>query len=361
MKQTEMLKDFGQSLWLDNLTRDLLDSGTLQTYRDALSVTGLTSNPTIFNHAIKNSTSYDDDILKGVRTGKSEQDVFFSLALADIVRASELFDQIHHHTNGIDGWASLEVPPSLAHDAEGTIEAAKTLHSHANRKNVYIKIPSTREGLRAIEDSIFAGIPINVTLLFSPDQYLAAADAYLRGIERRISAGLNPDVSSVASIFISRWDVAVHDKVPESLQGRLGVAVAQIAYRQYLRLLCSPRWQRSYNFGARPQRLLWASTGTKDPNFPDTFYIDALIAPFTINTMPDLALNAIASHGRFRQTLGSDENEADKAIREFVSAGIDVDALGARLQEDGVAAFSKSWDELMKIIEQRATTLKSTH
>jgi transaldolase len=357
MNPTAMLKDSGQSLWLDNITRDLLDNGTLQKYRDTFSVTGLTSNPTIFNHAIKNSSSYDKDILEGIHAGKGEEEVFFSLALADIVRASELFDEIHHNTDGVDGWASLEVPPSLAYDVEGTIQAAKDLHRRANRGNVYIKIPGTAEGLRTIEESIFAGIPINVTLLFSSNQYLAAAEAYARGVERRISAGLNPNVASVASVFISRWDVATHGKAAEPLQGRLGVAIAQLVYREYQQVLRSPRWQRLYNSGARSQRLLWASTGTKDPNFPDTFYVEALRAPFTINTMPDATLNAFASHGRVQKTMLTDEMDADRMIKEFVSIGIDVDALGARLQKEGASAFSQSWDELMEIISHKAATL----
>src|ERR1700751_5773731 len=297
MKATRILHDLGQSLWLDNITRTLLRTGVLRRYIDEFSVTGLTSNPTIFDHAIKNSGDYDDAIKSKLAEGKSGEKLFFELALEDLRQAADLFRPIHDRTCGVDGWVSLEVSPLLAHDTKSTIAVAKELHAQARRPNVMIKIPGTPEGLPAIEEAVFAGVPINVTLLFSADQYLAAANAFMRGIERRIEAGLKPDIPSVASIFISRWDVAVTGKVPQALNGRLGIAIAKRTYKAYLGLLSSPRWMRAYNAGARPQRLLWASTGTKDPKAPDTLYAKALAAPFTVNTMPESTLKALAEHG----------------------------------------------------------------
>lgn len=356
MTPTAQLRGFGQSLWLDNITRDLLDSGTLKRYIADLSITGLTSNPTIFDHAIKNSSSYDAAITEGSRKGKSGESLFFDLALDDITRAADLFRPIHNQTSGVDGWASLEVPPSLAYDATKTLSAAKDLFARAGRPNVFIKIPGTKEGLQAIEDAIFAGVPINVTLLFSADQYKAAAYAYLRGVERRIEAGLNPVVASVASVFISRWDVAVTDKVSESLRGKLGVTIARRVYTEYQNLLNSWRWQRALNFGARAQRLLWASTGTKDPKLPDTFYIKQLTAPFTINTIPEGTLKAFGDHGDFNPATIEWSN-VDGTIQRFVDAGIDVNALGAKLQGDGAEAFVKSWNDLMDVISAKGAEL----
>jgi transaldolase len=356
MTPTAQLRSFGQSLWLDNITRDLLNSGTLKRYIADLSITGLTSNPTIFDHAIKNSSSYDAAITEGSRKGKSGESLFFDLALDDITQAADLFRPIHNQTSGVDGWASLEVPPSLAYDATKTLSAAKELFARAGRPNVFIKIPGTKEGLQAIEDAIFAGVPINVTLLFSADQYKAAAYAYLRGVERRIEAGLNPVVASVASVFISRWDVAVTDKIPESLRGKLGVTIARRVYTEYQNLLNSGRWQRALNFGARAQRLLWASTGTKDPKLPDTFYIKQLTAPFTINTMPEGTLKAFGDQGDFNPATIEWSN-VDGAIQRFVDAGVDVDALGAKLQSDGAEAFVKSWNDLMDVISARGAEL----
>jgi len=356
MTPTAQLRGFGQSLWLDNITRDLLDSGTLKRYIADLSITGLTSNPTIFDHAIKNSSSYDAAITEGSRKGKSGESLFFDLALDDITRAADLFRPIHNQTSGVDGWASLEVPPSLAYDATKTLSAAKDLFARAGRPNVFIKIPGTKEGLQAIEDAIFAGVPINVTLLFSADQYKAAAYAYLRGVERRIEAGLNPVVASVASVFISRWDMAVTDKVPESLRGKLGVTIARRVYTEYQNLLNSWRWQRALNFGARAQRLLWASTGTKDPKLPDTFYIKQLTAPFTINTIPEGTLKAFGDHGDFNPATIEWSN-VDGTIQRFVDAGVDVNALGAKLQGDGAEAFVKSWNDLMDVISAKGAEL----
>src|SRR5262245_21400651 len=296
MKPTTKLHDIGQSLWLDNITRDLLNSGSLKRYIEELSVTGLTSNPTIFDHAIRNSASYDADISRKAPSAKSGEDLFFDLALADLVRAAELFQPIFTRTDGVDGWVSLEVSPLLAHDTNRTLRAAQDLHQRGGKPNLFIKIPGTPEGLPAIEAAIFAGVPINVTLLFSSEQYVAAAEAYLRGVERRIAAGLNPAVASVASLFVSRWDVAVSGKVPAELTNRLGIAIAQRTYRAYRELLASARFQRAANAGARAQRLLWASTGTKDPKASDVLYVRALAAPFTVNTMPDGTLNAFADH-----------------------------------------------------------------
>jgi transaldolase len=357
MRATELLRNIGQSLWLDNITRDLLNDGTLKRYIDELSITGLTSNPTIFDHAIKNSAAYDASILDGRRNGKDSEALFFDLALEDIRRAADLFRPVHDRTDGVDGWVSLEVPPSLAHDTLETLAAAKDLSARADRLNVFIKIPGTPEGLPAIEGAIFAGVPINVTLLFSAEQYIAAAEAYMRGIERRIEAGLTPKVESVASLFISRWDVAVANKSPKDLKGRLGIAVAGKAYQSYLTFLASPRWQRAYNFGARAQRLLWASTGTKDPLLPDTFYVKSLAAPFTVNTMPDVTLKAFGDHGIVNEAIMFDQSSTEEVIQQFVKAGIDVDALGPELQNEGAKSFVKSWVELMDVISAKGNQL----
>jgi transaldolase len=358
MKATRMLHELGQSLWLDNITRNLLNTGVLRRYIDELSVTGLTSNPTIFDHAIKNSRDYDDAIKRKLAEGKSGEKLFFELALEDLRQAADLFRPIYDRTCGVDGWVSLEVSPLLAHDTKLTIGAAKELHAQAQRPNLFIKIPGTREGLPAIEEAIFAGVPVNVTLLFSGGQYLEAANAFMRGIERRIEAGLRPDVASVASIFISRWDVAVTGKVPKALNDRLGIAVAKRAYKAYLGLLSSPRWMRAYNAGARPQRLLWASTGTKDPEASDVLYIKGLAAPFTVNTMPEGTLKALADHGDVGAALPADGGDADKELARFADAKIDVDALATQLQDDGAKSFVKSWNELMGVIGSKSETLK---
>ncbi len=358
MKPTQLLHDLGQSIWLDNITRDLLDSGTLKRYIDELSVTGLTSNPTIFDHAISKSTAYDAAIRDRLGKGQSGEALFFELALEDITRAADLFRPIYDRTDGVDGWVSLEVSPLLAHDTSSTLAAAKDLHERARRPNVFIKIPGTKEGLPAIEEAIFAAVPINVTLLFSREQYLAAAEAYLRGIERRIDAGLRPDVGSVASLFISRWDVAVTGKTPESLRDQLGIAISKRTYKAYRALLDSPRWQRAFNFGARPQRLLWASTGTKDPKASDVLYIKSLAAPFTVNTMPDATLKALADHGELGATLPADGGDCEEVLAQFVRASIDVDALAAQLQDEGAKSFNKSWNDLMTVITSKSAAIK---
>jgi len=358
MKATKLLHNLGQSLWLDNITRDLLNTGTLKRYIDELSVTGLTSNPTIFDHAIKNSTAYDDAITDRLAQGKSGEPLFFELALEDIIRAADLFRPIFDKTNGVDGWVSLEVSPLLAYDAASTLTAAKDLRARAARPNVFIKIPGTKEGIPAIEEAIFAGIPINVTLLFSREQYVAAADAFLRGIERRIAAGLKPDVGSVASVFVSRWDAAVAGKVPATLTNQLGIAVANRTYQAYRELLCSPRWQRAFNAGARPQRLLWASTGTKDPKASDVLYIKALAAPFTVNTMPEGTLKALADHGELSDIMSADGGDCEVVLAEFAKAGIDIDALAARLQDEGAKSFVNSWNDLMDVIASKSATLQ---
>jgi transaldolase len=358
MKATQLLHDLGQSLWLDNITRDLLSTGTLRRYIDELSVTGLTSNPTIFDHAMKNSTAYDAPIREKLLNGKSSEALFFDLALEDITQAADLFRPIHDRTNGVDGWVSLEVSPLLAHDTASTIAEAKDLFARAGRPNLFIKIPGTQEGLPAIEEAIFAGVPINVTLLFSREHYLAAAEAFLRGIERRIDAGLNPRVDSVASIFVSRWDTAVIEDTPDNLRDQLGIAIAKRTYKAYRSLLGSPRWQRVYNLGARPQRLLWASTGTKDPKASDTLYIKALAAPFTVNTMPEGTLKALAEHGELGAILTPDGGDSEEALTQFADAGIDIDTLAARLQYEGAQSFVKSWNDLMDVIAFKSEALQ---
>jgi len=360
MKATQILHNLGQSLWLDNITRDLLDSGTLKRYIDDLSVTGLTSNPTIFDHAIKNSSAYDSTISKKLKESESSEAIFFELALEDLTRAADLFRPIFDETNGVDGWVSLEVSPLLAHDTASTLAAAKDLFARAARPNLLIKIPGTKEGLPAIEEAIFSGIPVNVTLLFSREQYLAAAEAFLRGIERRIDADLNPNVGSVASVFVSRWDAAVVSKTPDELHNQLGIAVAKRTYRAARELLTSPRWSRVYNLGARPQRLLWASTGTKDPKASDILYIKSLAAPFTVNTMPEGTLKALATHTDLGELLPADGGNCEEVITQFTKAGIDVDALGRRLQDEGADSFVKSWNDLMGVISSKSAALTAS-
>src|SRR6266849_3278968 len=334
MKATQLLHNLGQSLWLDNITRDVLNNGTLKRYIGELSVTGLTSNPTIFDHAIKNSSAYERAIHDGLSAGMSSENLFFKLALEDITRAADLFRPTFDRTNGVDGWVSLEVSPLLAHNTATTLDEAKELSARAGRPNLFIKIPGTRAGLPAIEEAIFAGVPVYVTLLFSREHYVAAAEAFLRGIERRIDAGLKPEVGSVASLFISRWDAAVMGKVPAALRNQLGIAMAQRTYKAYRTLLSSPRWQRVYNAGARPQRLLWASTGTKDPQASDVLYIKALAAPFTVNTMPEGTLKALAEHSELGALLPADGGDCETVFTQFARAGIDIDALAAQLQEE---------------------------
>ncbi len=350
MKPTARLHELGQSLWLDNITRTMLRDGTLAAYIEELSVTGLTSNPTIFDKAISGGDAYDEQIAELAETIDDPEAIFFQLALADLRDATDLFAGVHQRTAGVDGFCSLEVSPKLADDTPATIEQAARLHREGGRPNLYIKIPGTPAGLPAIEESIFAGLPINVTLLFSREQYLAAADAYLKGIERRIDAGLDPDVPSVASIFMSRWDVAVTGEVPDELHNRLGLAVGFRAYRAYRELLDSPRMQRLMNEGARPQRLLWASTGTKDPEASDVLYIEGFASPFTVNTMPEPTLKAFADHGHVGDLMPPDGGDCEQVLARFADAGIDVDALAERLQEEGKVAFAKSWDQMLKTI-----------
>ena len=357
MKATRALHDLGQSLWLDNITRDLLTSGTLKRYIDDLSVTGLTSNPTIFDHAIARSGSYDIEIKRLVRSRLSGEALFFKLAIQDLAKAADLFAPIHEKTDGMDGWVSLELSPLLAYDSQKSAIEAKGLHAKASRRNLFIKIPGTKEGLPAIEESIVAGVPINVTLLFSREQYEAAADAYLRGLERRYAAGQSLDVHSVASLFISRWDKATMDKVPEGLRDKLGIAIAQQAYKSYRDLLETERWQRLEAHGARPQRLLFASTGTKDPKASDVLYIGALAAPNTINTMPEETLLAFDAHGVVDQTLPRDGGDGDETIAAYGKAGIDVPALASRLQTEGAKSFDDSWEDLMKSIGTKSKAL----
>jgi transaldolase len=357
MKATQKLHELGQSIWLDNITRDLLTSGTLKRYISELSVTGLTSNPTIFDQAISRSAAYDAAIRAKMSEGRSGEKLFFELAIEDLSQAADMFRPVWDRTRGVDGWVSLEVSPLLAYDSAGTTAAAKELHARAQRQNLFIKIPGTKEGLPAIEEAIFGGVPINVTLLFSREHYVAAAEAYLRGIERRITAGLSPDVASVASLFISRWDAAVASQVPAPLRNRLGIAIAQRAYKAYRELLGSARSQRIYNEGGRPQRLLWASTGTKDPAASDILYIKALAAPFTINTMPEGTVKAFADHGEVGGIIPPDGGDCEEVLAQFAKAGVDVDALAAKLQDDGAKSFVKSWDELMKVISAKSDVL----
>jgi transaldolase len=357
MKVTAQLNAIGQSLWLDDITRALLDSGNLKRYIDEFSVTGLTSNPTIFDNAISHSGDYDRDISRLMDRGQSGEDLFFELAIQDLTRAAALFKPVHDRTATVDGWVSLEVSPLLAYDTAATVAQAKALHKRAALANLFIKIPGTKEGLPAIEEAIFAGVPVNVTLLFSAEHYEAAAGAYMKGLERRIEAGLSPDVRSVASVFVSRWDRAVAGKVPDALHNRLGVAVGQKAYATYRTLLNGDRWQRLENEGARPQRLLFASTGMKDKSASDTLYVTALAAPNTVDTMPDATLHALADHGKLEGVLSRDGGPFAQALADFAKAGVDVPSLAAKLQTDGAKSFVDSWQELLKTIEAKSKAL----
>jgi len=360
MRNTRKLHALGQSLWLDSITREILDRGTLARYIDHYSITGLTSNPTIFDEAIGKTTAYDAEIETKAKTGNRGEALFVELALEDLRRAADLLRPTFESTDGVDGWVSMEVSPLLANDTRASIEAATRIHGQADRPNLYVKIPGTPEGIPAIEESIFGGVPINVTLLFSRDQYVAAAHAYLRGIERRIAAGRDPRVSSVASLFVSRWDKAVSEKVPAELRNRLGIAIARQTYRAYREMLVSSRWEKLAHAGAHAQRLLWASTGTKDPNASDTLYVEALAAPDTINTMPEKTLLAFAEHGRIDGMLTDDGGDSEAEIQRFQSKGIDIEALAVQLQRDGAKQFAQSWNELMQRIAEKGHALAPT-
>ena len=358
MKATQRLHELGQSLWLDNITREMLLNGTLRRYIDEFEITGLTSNPTIFDHAIRNGNFYDDSIRRKIAVGRSGEDLFIDLALEDLTQAADLFRPAHERTGGVDGWVSMEVSPLLANDTAGSIEEARRLHARARRPNLFIKIPGTRAGVPAIEEAIFAGVPINVTLLFSREQYLASANAYLTGVERRIAAGLDPRVDSAASLFVSRWDAAVKDKVAHELRNRLGIAMARRTYKAYRELLASPRWRTLEAAGARLQRLLWASTGTKDPGAPDTLYIEALAAPDTIITIPDKTLLAFADHGQVKGVMPVDGGDAEQVIDEFRRAGVDDAAVADQLQVEGGQTFDKAWRDLLDCIAAKSEALE---
>ncbi|MGO8829964.1 MAG: transaldolase [Steroidobacteraceae bacterium] len=357
MTMTQCLHDLGQSLWLDNISRDMLDNGTLRRYLSELSVTGLTSNPTIFDEAISGSQMYDRSIQDKAHAGLSGEALFVELALEDLRRAADLFRPIHERTGGLDGWVSMEVSPLLADDAKTTLEAARSIHRLAGRPNLYVKIPGTPAGASAIEEAIFAGVPVNVTLLFSREQYLAAAEAYMRGLERRIAAGRDPRVSSVASMFVSRWDKAVSGKVPPELRNRLGIAVALRTYRAHCELVAGKRWRELSAAGAIKQRMLWASTGAKDPTASPTLYVEALAAPETIDTMPEKTLLAFAASGQVASVMPPDGGDAEKVLARFAGAGIDVDALALQLQAEGAQSFVKSWTELMQSIADKSAAL----
>ena len=359
MKPTQKLHDLGQSLWLDNITRDLLDNGTLRRYVEDFAITGLTSNPTIFDGAIGSGKAYDAGIHEKSQVGKFGEALFVELALEDLRRAADLFRPAFEASNHVDGWVSMELSPLLASDTAGSVAAAAKIYLQAGRPNLFVKIPGTPEGIPAIEASIFAGVPINVTLLFSCEQYLAAAEAYLRGIERRLEAKLDPRVASVASLFVSRWDVAVKDKVPAELRNKLGIAIAGRTYRAYRDLLASPRWRKLADAGAKPQRLLWASTGTKDPDAPATLYVEALAAPDTIDTIPEKTLHAFAEHGALNGLMAADGGDAEEMLTRFAQAGINIDALALQLQREGAESFVKSWKQLLQRIAEKSIALAS--
>ncbi len=360
MSTTQDLHKLGQTIWLGNITRGILDDGTLRRYIDELAVTGLTSNPTIFDEAIGASTLYDKSIQQKARAGLSGETLFVDLALEDLRRAADLFRPVFERTGGIDGWVSMEVSPLIANDTKATIEAAKHIHRLADRPNLYVKIPGTPEGVPAIEEAIFAGVPITVTLLFSREQYLAIAQAYMRGLARRIAAKLDPRVSSVASLFISRWDRAVSGKVPAELVNRLGIAIAGRTYRAHCDLIASKRWRDLAAAGALKQRMLWASTGVKDPKASQTLYVEALAASETIDTMPEKTLLTYAKEGKLGAAMRPDGGDAEQVLARFAGAGIDVDALAAQLQSEGAQSFVKSWRELMQSLLDKSKALAAS-
>lgn len=361
MNAPQKLHDAGQSLWLDNIHRELLTSGTLKRYISELAVTGLTSNPSIFEHAIADTSDYDETLMSHAGKGLDPEQVFFELALEDITAAADVFRPIHLSTDGVDGFVSLEVSPALADDTEGTVAEAKRLHGLAKRSNLFIKIPGTPAGLLAIEQTIAAGIPVNVTLLFSTEHYLAAAEAYAKGIARRIKAGRDPNIASVASLFISRWDVAVKDKVPDELKDQLGIAIGTQCYAAYRGFLASERWERLRLKGARPQRLLFASTGTKNPARPDTYYISALAAPDTVDTMPEKTLLAFGEHGDVAGVLRDDGGDAERTLARFTAAGVDLSALGRQLQLEGRDSFVKDFQKLLDVVDSKINHLHEKH
>ena len=359
-KPTRQLHDLGQSLWIDNISRETLRDGSLARLISDYSVTGLTSNPSIFEKAMGEGDAYDDAIAQMARDGRSTEDLFFALAVDDLQHAADLFAPIHEATGGVDGWVSLEVSPLLVSDTRGTIQAAASLHAQAARKNLFIKIPGTPEGLPAIEEAIYRGIPVNVTLRFSREQYQAAAEAYMKGIERRLNDGKSPVVESVASVFVSRWDTGVKETVSEQFQNRLGIAIAMRTYKAWRELLASERWKKLEAAGAHPQRLLWASTGTKDPKAPETLYVEALAAPGTVDTMPEKTLKAFAERGKLGEPMPVDGGYAEQTIDEIRREGVDIEALGDKLQKDGGDAFKKSWGSLIGGLDEKVTRLTAT-
>ena len=354
---TQQLHDLGQSLWIDNISRETLRDGSLAKLISGYSVTGLTSNPTIFEKAMGHGDAYDDAIARMARDGRSTEDLFFALAVEDLQQAADLFLPAHEASGGVDGWVSLEVSPLLVNDAQGTIQAAASLHAQAARKNLFIKIPGTPAGAQAIEESIYHGVPINVTLLFSREQYLAAAEAYMKGIERRLNDGKSPVVESVASLFVSRWDTGAKETVSDTYQNKLGIAIALRTYKAYRDLLASERWKKLAAAGAHPQRLLWASTGTKDPKAPETLYVEALAAPGTVDTMPEKTLMAFAEQGRVGDPMPVDGGYAEQTIAEIRREGVDIEALADKLQKDGGDSFAKSWSTLLGGLEEKVTAL----
>jgi transaldolase len=355
LNPAQRLHALGQSLWLDSISRLMLRSGALARYVSELAVTGLTSNPTILGHAMAAGSDYDHSLARLVDAGVTDaQDLVYSLALEDLAEAAALFRPAWERTAGVDGYVSLEVPPDVAYDAQATIALARRLHDQAGFPNLLVKIPGTPPGLTAMEETITAGIGVNVTLLFSDTHYLRTADAYLRALERRRAAGLDLNVPSVASVFISRWDAAADPLLPPALHGRLGLAMAQKTYSSHLQLLSDKRWQTLAEAGARPQRVLWASTSTKDPDLPDSYYLGRLAAPDTIDTVPEKTLLAFADHGDPDQRLAPDYAAAERTISAIADAGVDVDILAERLQRQGAGAFGADWAALLDAMREKA-------
>jgi transaldolase len=354
------LHEAGQSLWLDSINRAMLGSGDLARYVDQLAVTGLTSNPTILGHAMAASHDYEGSLRALLAQGVSgPQDLVYAAAFEDLGQAANLFRPAWQASGGEDGYVSVEVPPDLAYDAPATVALARHLHAMAGFPNLLVKVPGTPQGLTVLEELVDAGIGVNVTLLFSDTHYLRTAEAYMRALERRLARGEDLAVPSVASVFVSRWDKAADSLLPKPLHGRLGVAMAQKVYSSYQSLLASDRWRDLEAGGARPQRVLWASTSAKDPALPDTYYVEKLASPGTINTMPEKTLIAFADHGTVGEMLRDDYASGEETVAEVAAKGVDVDALGESLQRQGARAFSADWSALLDAIAAKASSIRA--
>jgi transaldolase len=356
------LSAHGVSVWVDSLSREMLETGHLKRLMDEDAVVGVTSNPTIFQKALSTGEWYDEQLREELERTEDTKEVFFALAVEDIKRACDLMRPVWERTNGVDGYVSIEVDPDLAYERDESYEQAKDLSERVDRPNVYVKIPATVPGLGAIEDSIAAGRSINITLIFSLERHAAVAEAFVRGLERLVEAGGDPThVASVASFFVSRVDTEADRRLAEvgreDLQGRLAVANAKLAYEQYLEVFSGPRWEALAAAGARPQRCLWASTSTKNPAYRDVLYVEELIGPDTVNTMPFETIDAFQDHGVVRETLTEGVDEARALLQELEAAGIEYDDVTETLEREGVQKFSDSFASLLEGIDAKRAAL----